>query len=242
MFESNSEGDLKRALAEGDIAVPLRTKGRTKDHTEKYTASHLLSALLRAGMLTYPISLIHRDRPDFLLCMGLQQIGIEHVEAISQNEAHRKILRERGYGPDTHFIAHQRPGEPKKKAKSLIDEIEKNTAGDGWEGNTVEMEWAAVMLHFIKQKANVVRKQGFKRFDEDWLLIYDNWTLPGVEREDAAAALHNLVILGGGLPEFRHVFIMSGRFFCQVSDEGTRLHFVNDLWSHNRKHAPILDR
>lgn len=230
MFEASSDSNLRQVLAEADITVPQRTKGRTKDHTERYAMAHLLSALLGAGIATYPIRLIHRDRPDFLLHMGGQQIGIEHVEAISANEAHRKVLRERGHGSEVYFISHKKPGEPKKKAKKLIEEIEKNIAGDGWEGGSVETEWAAAMLYFLEQKTDIARKEGFERFNEDWLLIYDNWSLPALDREEAAQVLHDLITRSDGLREFKRIFIMTGQLFCEVSAEGARLHAVNDLW------------
>jgi len=235
MFEASSDSDLRRILAESDITVPQRTKGRTKDHIERYTMTHLLSALMGEGIAKYPLRLIHRDRPDFLLYMGEQRIGIEHVEAISENEAHRKVLRERGYGLEVYFISHKKPGEPRKKAKKLIEEIEKNITGDGWEGDSVETEWAAAMLYFLKQKIATVRKEGFERFDEDWLLIYDNWNLPAPDRDKATQALHDLIIRSGGLQEFKYVFIMTGQLFCEVSTEGMRLHTINDLWDRSSK-------
>jgi hypothetical protein len=230
MFEASSDSDLRRVLAKSDITVPQRTKGRMKDHTEKYAIAHLLSALMSAGIAKYPIRLIHRDRPDFLLYMGGQRIGIEHVEAISENEARRKVLRERGYGPEVYFISHKKPGEPKKKTKKLIDEIEKNIAGDGWEGDSVETEWADAMFYFYKKKINTVRKEGFKRFDEDWLLIYDNWNLPAPDRDEAAQVFHGLITDSGGLQEFKRILIMTGQFFYEVSNQEMRLYVMNDLW------------
>jgi hypothetical protein len=230
MFEASSDSDLRRVLAESDITVPQRTKGRRKDHTEKYAMAHLLSTLMGAGIAKYPVRLIHRDRPDFLLYMGEQRIGIEHVEAISENEARRKVLRERGHGPEVHFISHKKPGEPKKKTKKLIEEIEKNIAGDGWEGDSVETEWADAMFYFYKKKIDTVKKEGFERFDEDWLLIYDNWNLPAPDRDGAAQIFHELITYTGGLQEFKRILIMTGQVFCEVSNREMRLYAMNDLW------------
>jgi hypothetical protein len=231
MFEANCDSELRQALAVADITVPLRTKGRTNNHTEKYAIAHLLSTLMSTGLVTYPFRLIHRDRPDFLLYMGGARIGVEHVEAISENDAHRKVFRERGHGQQVYFISHNKPGEPRKKANKLIKEIEKNDAGDGWVGDLVEKEWADAMFHFLQQKKEVVRKEGFERFDEDWLLIYDNWCLPALEITDAAQVFHNLITSHGGLQEFKRIFVMSGKHFCEVSRKGMRLHAVNDLWN-----------
>jgi hypothetical protein len=237
MFDANCDSELRQALAEADIAVPRRTEGRTKDHTEKYAIAHLLSALMHAGLVTYPFRLIHRDRPDFLLYMGGANIGVEHVEAISENEAHRGVIRERGHGPQVYFITHNKPGERRKKANKLLKEIEKNDAGDGWVGDLVEKEWAGAMSHFLQQKINVVRKEGFERFDEDWLLIYDNWSLPSFEIEYAAQVFQDFITTSGGLREFKRIFIMSGKNFCEVSRKGVRLLAVHDLWKRANQDA-----
>ncbi len=230
MFEANNNFDLRQILARSDVAVPCRTKGRTKNHTEKYTVAHLLSALMNVGIVNYPIRLIHRDRLDFLLYMGGQRIGIEHVEAVSENEARRKVLREMGYGPEVYFVSHKKPGEPKKKTKRLIEEIERNIAGDGWEGDSVETEWAEAMFYFYKKKIDTIKKEGFKRYDEDWLLIYDNWNLHAPNLDSATQIFYELITFAGGLQEFKRIFVMTNGLFYEISGKGKRSYAMNDLW------------
>jgi hypothetical protein len=57
LFEASSYSNLRRILAGFDITVPQRTKGRTKNHTERYAMAHLLSALMRARLIGYPLRL-----------------------------------------------------------------------------------------------------------------------------------------------------------------------------------------
>ncbi len=190
----------------------------------------MLSALVGKNRISYPLCLIKRERPDFLLTLDTEQIGIEHTEAVPQNEAHRTVLRDKVNGPDVYFISHHQPGEPKKTAKELIEEIEANHAYEGWTGDSVEREWANAMFHFIEQKVETLLKEGFKRFDQDWLLIYDNWSLPVLDRHKAAPFQMNLVTGSEVLNEFKRIYIITGQFLCEIASTGIQFYGINDLW------------
>jgi len=183
------------------------------------------------GRISYPLCLTKRERPDFLLTLDTKQIGIEHTEAVSQNEAHETVLREKGEGPDVYFISHHHPGEPKKTAKELKEEIEANDDGKAWCGDSVEREWAEAMFHFIEKKVATLLKDGFERFEKDWLLIYDNWSLPALDRHKAAPFLLNLVTENKVLHEFDPIYIITGQYLCEVASTGIQFYDINDLWS-----------
>ena len=180
LFEASTSYDLKERLANADISVPARSEGRTTDDVERWDMAYLLSCLLQAGLLTFPVKLIHRDRPDFLLVMGNKNIGLEHTEAVPQNEARKEFLREKNNGLKTWFISPVSPDEPPKSRQELMREIEENNHGDGWEGSSPEIAWTEAMLHFVRHKLGITRKAGYDRFDENWLLIYNNWSLPAL--------------------------------------------------------------
>ena len=100
---------------------------------------------------------------------------------------------EKGNEQNVYFISRHLPGESKKERKELLKEIETNNSGTGWAGDAVESEWADAILSSIKKKKTKLSMEGFKRFDEDWLLIYDNWSLPALDRQKAALFLWNLI-------------------------------------------------
>jgi len=230
MLEANNHSELLSNLSKIDISVPLRSEGRTKDHTERYAVAHLLSALSGTDLIEFPLKLTQRERPDFLLSMASCQIGIEHTEAVPQNEAHKTVLREKGHGPEMHFLSRSDPGETKKTAKDLIREIEANDAGEGWAGDSVEREWVEAIFYFVKQKVDKLLKDGFEKFDKDWLLIYDNWSLPALDREKAVPLLLSHINSGGVLQEFDFIFVLTGPHLCAVSRGGIRLYDTNDIW------------
>ena len=230
MLVANNKSELESALRSIDISVPRRSEGRTKEHTERYAIAHMLSALLGKGQLSYPLELIQRERPDFLLEANGVQIGIEHTEAVPQNEAHKTVLRDKVDGPEVHFISHHQPGEPKKPAKELIEEIQVNHSGPGWAGDSIEREWSEAMLHFVKGKIETLAKEGFEKFKQNWLLIYDNWSLPALDREKAAQFLLPKIIESNCFDNFDSVYIITGNLVCEFSNTVIVEHEINDLW------------
>lgn len=230
MLVSNNESELESALRSMDISVPRRSEGRTKEHTERYAIAHMLSALLAKGQLWYPLELIQRERPDFLLKANGVEIGIEHTEAVPQNEAHKTVLRDKVDGPEVYFISHHQPGEPKKSANELIEEIQADLSGSGWAGDSVEREWSEAMLHFVKGKIETLAKEGFEKFKQNWLLIYDNWSLPVLDREKAAQFLSPKIIESNCFNSFSSVYIITGDLVYVFSNTGIVRYEVNDLW------------
>lgn len=105
-------GELLQALRGIDISVPGRTDGRTTDHTEAWTICRLLSTLSASGDLKFPVSLQHRDRPDFCLTDAVGQVGIEVTEAIPKQYAAYSALAEREFPGALLEPSHFRWGAP----------------------------------------------------------------------------------------------------------------------------------
>ena len=56
-------------------------------------------------------------------------------------------------------------------------------------GDSVERRWAEAMAHFIGRKVASAQKPGYAVYDEQWLIIYDNWPSFALERQHAIALL-----------------------------------------------------
>jgi len=228
ILNAHSRDQLRPALQLIDTTVPLRTEGRTTKHTEIYAIVKCLSAMVN-DCLTYPLTLAHRDRPDFLLTIGSVQIGIEHTEAISENEAHRSALREHGHGEAVQFISRTLPGEPKKSRTELINELKLNKSGDGWVGDSVEREWAAAMLHSVHNKIDRLNSAGFERFSQNWLLIYDNWSLPVLHEKEGVEILHKSLLETDDFSNYDHIFILCDQWLCELKNNKITFRMTNDL-------------
>lgn len=190
MLTAKNIAELEKALKSIDISVPKRSEGRTTEHTEQHDIVVLLNALSNTNKLSYPIELIKRERPDFLLKASGVEVGIKHTEAVPQNSAHKSVLRDKLEGASQiHFITRSVPGEARKTAKELTEEIQSEKVGAGWAGDSPEREWAEAIMFFIVNKLQGFKKTGFKAFQKNWLLIYDNWPLPALDYQKATELL-----------------------------------------------------
>lgn len=206
ILQANTPAELRTGLAELDIDVPLRSEGRKSHHAERYCIAHLL-ATLPTSKFSFPLTLTHRDKPDFLLAMPGGEVGIEHTEAVPQNVAHAATLRERGAGPEVYFIPRAIPGERPRTAAELRREIEADEPGTGWYGDSPERQWAVAMVHYVKEKIPKVMADGFVRFPTNWLLVYDNWPVPAIDYAKAASYLAPLLTDMDAFLVFDAIFI-----------------------------------
>lgn len=232
MLKADSDSELLSVLADIDISVP-GSKSRTAKYKEQHAIAYLLSTLLGKDRISYPLNLIKREGPDFLLTSNGVQIGIEHTEAVPENEAHKDALRKKGNGPDAYFIQLHHPGERKKSKKELTAEIKANPLGDGWRGDKPEREWAGAIIHFIDKKVKSMHKDGFERFEQNWLLIYDNW-IPRPNLYKAVSFLQERVIEQKALCKFERLYVLNDRYLCEFNCELNHVPIeifdINDLW------------
>ena len=184
-------------------------------------------ATLPETELTYPLHLVHQDRPDFVLHMPEREIGIELTEAVPENHVRKSLLRQRGLGPNVHLLQRHLPGESRRSTAMLEDEIINDIASGPWVGNEVEVEWANVMLHCSEAKVVAINKPGFVNHHENWLLIYDNWPLPGVHHEEAASIFETLCKPEGILRIFNRIFVLDSKCLCEIGS-GIKIHTVED--------------
>jgi len=234
MLKAKSDSELIGLLTGLDISVPRRTKGRTTEHTERYSIAHLLSALVGKDRIYYPLNLTKRERPDFLLTLDGMKVGIEHTEAVPSNVAHKDALRGQGNVSKPLFIQHHQPGEEKKSTKELKKEIEANDPGDGWVGDKPERALADAIIYFIDKKIVTMQKDGFEKFEQNWLLIYDNCRLPMVDRNEAMRLVQKRIIEEKARQEFDRIYVITGQYLCEFdcksNDVSIQMFDANDLW------------
>lgn len=232
MFEAKTIDDLCACLLGSNVEVPSRSKGRTKDHVEVYATARLLGSL-PWGESDFPLRLDKSERPDFILHCDKRKIGVEHTEAISQNAAKEAALRAKGEGSEFHFLRRASLDELKKSSKALIAEIAVGASGSVWGGDSVEREWAEAMMHFVMEKLSTAKRPGFQLFEANWLLIYDNWTAPALDREKGLGFLRALLLATAPWEIFERIFILDERLLLEVSVNSAVFHRVNHCLSEN---------
>lgn len=183
IISADSLDCLVSLLTAIDISVPRRTSGRTTDHTERYSICRLLSTLAKTEYLSYPLSLVKRERPDFLLTCNSQNIGIEITEATSKDYcSYQALVEHRNPG---HFIepTHFRHGkELTQEHKQKLLQQDKLT-GVPWCGDAAEKEWSLYIKEAIENKSKKLNEQSFEKFHQNWLLIYDSTPTSFLEKE-----------------------------------------------------------
>lgn len=238
---SNAD-DLLKALATMDISVPRRTKGRKTEHTERYSICHLLSTLAKTDYLSYPLCLKKRERPDFLLNCNEKTIGIEVTEATSHDYSSYQALVE--YKNPGHFIepALFRHGEQlsNDRKKELLNA--EKLISCGWAGDGAEREWSLFIKDAIEKKKAKLQENSFSKFNQNWLLIYDNSPTSFLNQEYLIPYIETLFPVEG-TPFFDLILIESSWFeedssvseakMFVLSDSGQKYLSVNDLWKKN---------
>lgn len=203
---------LAPVLRACDVEVPERADGREKDHVERYSIVRLLGTL---GWTPgdFPMRLHKSERPDFVLDCDGRSIGIEHTETITENAAKEAFLRSKGHGPDSYFPRRMVLDEPRKSSRQVIMEIEADKMGGGRYGDSVERSWVEAMLHFIRDKSIDANKTGYQRFEHNWLIMYDNWDAPALNREKAVVRLQQALAHESPWSTFERVFNFAPRSF-----------------------------
>ena len=139
---------ISSRLRAANVTVPGRAGGRHKEQVETYSLVRVLGS--RPYALTdFPLKLVKRERPDFLLTLSGAEIGIEHTEAITQNAAKEAFLRDGDAGPEVHFLRPASLTEPPKSSEELRAEIAADEMGPGWFGDSVERGWVHAMTFFV---------------------------------------------------------------------------------------------
>lgn len=227
----NSE-QLVAALERLDISVPGRISGRTTEHTERWIMARLLATLVPEGCLEFPISVTHRDRPDFLLQSPNAQTGVEASEAISEQYAAYCALAEREFPEVFLEPAHFRWGQPDMSAEEMRELLRQSQLStDGWSGRSAEREWALFLKSVIDAKLRKLANPGFCKFRRNWLAIYDNLPMPNINLERAISMLKPLLkCIWSKNPNFDAVFIEHGPIIAKISAHSSQHLILNDLW------------
>ena len=85
---AGSSDDLLRQLSGIDTTVPQGHCGRTKEHTEWAAICSFLLTSAETNMFDYPLTIVKREKPDFILRTSLETIGIEITEAVRRSDAY----------------------------------------------------------------------------------------------------------------------------------------------------------
>lgn len=228
-YDSNSLRDVLRAI---DISVPLRTEGRKTAHTERWAICRLLSTLDKHGRLDYPVSVTHQDKPDFLVMQNSFQVGAEATEAISEQYAAFSALAEREFPDILLDPGHFRWGCHRKTVEKMREILRQDRlAAPPWEGERPEEEWALYMESIVRTKLKKLKHPDFKKYSENWLVIYNNLPIPNVHLQRASnRLLPKIADMWSDTPVFERIYIEHGPVILEIQEHSTAHLVLEDLW------------
>lgn len=230
-IEANTGSELKEKLADTDISVPARTSGRTNDHVERWVIYRALATLLADGQIEYPVRLMKRERPDYLLIMGNREIGCEVTEAINSEYLKAKSLPEAAAETSVVDVSLFKWSAPKRKLEKLreIASREKLT-GAVWAGNSVEREYADIVFDVAKNKTKKMAKVGYQTYQENYLLIYLNQSLPILNQKESATICADRLAGYWSAESFDSIFVEKAEHIAVYSSSGFKILPLNDIW------------
>ena len=179
-LQLSSSDELLRKFASHNVSVPSRGSGQTKDHREIWVASRFLCTIASSAYFTYPLRVEFSDRPDLILEFERgesKSIGIEITEAISQNAAKLQAELERdGRADICHHVPEHKYSDSRQDLETQRNIVLGDIASPPIMGNAVERNWYVAIREFVCKKTEKIMHPDFRRFPENWLLIYDNWS------------------------------------------------------------------
>ena len=229
-IRADSAMELLNTLKTIDISVPLRTEGRTKEHCERWSICQFLASFADSELLTYPLSLFHQDKPDFLLELGKSRAGIEVTEVIPEGAAKIAACREKNKIDGVFFRQRYLPGRTRLCGDDLKRLLRSDSPGSPWFGDSAERDWVSAMKNSIKKKVEKSQKSGFSLYERNWLLMYDNWPVPALNQDRAAKLLFESITPEECAP-FEKVIIECSSRFWVFSQDDYYFRPKNDLWS-----------
>lgn len=208
----SSSEELFDILKNIDTEVPQRTAARTTEPVERFCFCRLLSTLARTEYLHYPLTAYKREKPDFLIESSSHKIGVEVVEATS--EEHSKSL-----------------------ADQEKDASEDSLIGDTRVGSAIKEEVAGYIVDALKKKRD--KSKSYEHFAFNWLHVYVNQPYPFLRKNEMLERLKLLSDDKDNFDFFDTVFlhiVLTNKGGYQkgvlvvLEHKGFSCLFIKDLW------------
>ena len=230
-IKANDKRELISILSGTEIDVPDRTEGRETEHCERWSICRLLATLAIHKDLAFPVELSKSERPDFHLIRGDQFVGIEVTEIINPDYAKATTLPEANRDDMLIDPSLFKWGNPKRSLNDLRKIVsQKKLTGPGWEGDSVEIEYANAIYDVVSNKTAKLRSQTFDKFSNNWLLIYCNLTLPFINIEKANRLFEDKASSYWANDSFQNIYVEINDVIISYSHIGSECMELVNLW------------
>jgi hypothetical protein len=193
----------------------------------------MLATLAATDQLTYPLCFEFREAPDLAVHLPGKSIGIECVDAVSEDWDRIQDLRAREFPGSMVIGPVSRPGSPVLSPDENRAYASGQQDGEPWVGNAPERQWAQAMRFSLEKKVLKLRSDAYLDHAENWLLFQDEWPVPvwSLEHQQLAAALF-AGSLGSvmDVPSFSTVLVTGSRWMTRLVQNSPTVVPIADLW------------
>jgi hypothetical protein len=170
------------------------------------------------------------DKPDFVLVMDGDRIGIEVTEAIPASYAHYSAIASREYPGAIQEPALFRYGQESLTPTEMRSFLSSGKLqSPGWTGSEREEDWSHWIRDTIEIKLNRLASEDFEVYPNNWLAIYDNLPLVGTDLSHAVSMLEpEMNELWTREPSFDEILIHHDKVLIRLSPRGWDLLPIGD--------------
>jgi len=198
----------------------------TRKHIERSQLDALIGRITQLGY-DPPSSIRDSERPDFILDIRGRNIGLETTSAVYQEYKRGRMLHRTGYPAGCVAMSGLQDGERRRSNDEIVHDM--LTIGGPWQDADEGMvDWREKIADSLNSKRSKLSDPDFQRFDENWLLIFDEPPLPDDVFTYDRACRH-LADLFCQAPttsrDFESVFIYSDRYLFRWRENQLALNY-----------------
>ncbi len=158
--------------------LPRRSEGRTTEQVESIILADFINYRIESPFWSYPITITHHDRPDFILSFEDKSVGIEITEQKTKHYGQALCFAEKKNGfYDPSFFRFDRESKlkGKKTGKKVAELVNRPTlTGPPSMGNDEENNWIKRTVNTILEKnEKAINYPNINNFYDNILLIFD---------------------------------------------------------------------
>lgn len=202
------------------------TKGKLlSDHhaDEQITVASILPAMCERTGHTFPLTVVHRDKPDFLLCFAGYSVGLEVTRFLASSRAHATATANRiGTGFSPSRFDFDSPTRSKDEMERAV--VAPSVGLTDWKP-IFDQRYVDQVITIVEDKKQKILVDGDVTAEENWLLIDEHHRMSDLQLDFVVKqSLERLYSHWSSEPRFKKVLIRSESVIVDLNklDSGWR--------------------
>jgi len=206
--------------------VSLGSSMSHKKYIERFHVDQLLNRLTKLGY-SNPGDIRESERPDFVIDLADEQVGLETTRAVYQEYVRGSILHDTKCPNSWVITTHLMDGRKRRTDDEIVADM-LNICGE-WKDSEQDMrDWGDKIGRSLDAKRKTLNQSDFQRFSQNWLLIYDDPGLPNDTFTYDRACRHLARIFSARSTrsaDYDAIFVLSDRYLFRFHNATLSLHY-----------------